>query len=140
MKNALQAAVGMAGLLATAAVAQQPAETQCSAAATQATGYTPGTQTATGPDGSRVAGAAKGAAVGAVVGGAQGNQYENAPDALQDEHRENQAKSGAAAGMAVAGSRNRQDRRQGRRESASSEQAWQDSYNSCLQQQPSAPK
>ena len=107
-------------------------EAQCSTSATQATGYTPGTATTSGPDGGRVAGAAKGAAVGAAVGGAQGNQYENAPDAMQDKHREDQAKSGAAAGMAVAGSRNRQERR-GERKSADDQQAaWQSSYDACM--------
>jgi hypothetical protein len=115
-----------------AVLAQTTPEAQCSASATSATGYTPGTSTASGPDGSRVAGAAKGAAVGAAVGGAQGNQYENAPDAMQDQHRENQAKSGAAAGMAVAGSRNRQERRGERRTADDQQAAWQSSYDACM--------
>ena len=104
----------------------------CNTAATQATGYTPGTSSSSGPDGSRVAGAAKGAAAGAVVGGAQGNRYDNAPDGLQDQHRENQAKSGAAAGMVVAGSRNRRDRRDERRTDADQQGAWQASYDACM--------
>lgn len=110
----------------------QTAEANCSASATTATGYTPGQSSSSGPDGDRLAGAAKGAAAGAVVGGAQGNQYDNAPDAMQDKHREDQAKSGAAAGMAVAGSRNRQERR-GERKSADDQQAaWQSSYDACM--------
>ncbi|MCJ8159114.1 hypothetical protein [Sphingomonas sp. LaA6.9] len=116
------------------AAAQEPsttADAQCRTTATQATGYTPSATTAPGPDGSRVAGAAKGAAAGAVVGGVQGNRYDNAPDALQDEHRENQAKSGAAAGVVVAGSRNRQERR-GERKTADKQTAWQSSYDACM--------
>ena len=58
---------------------------------------------------------------------------DNAPDALGDANREDKAKSGAAVGMAAAGSRNRQDRRQDRQ----GEDAWQKSYDACLQ---SAPK
>jgi hypothetical protein len=119
-------------IIAAPAVAQAPADGQCSTAATQATGYTPGQSSSSGPDGDRLAGAAKGAAAGAVVGGAQGNQYENAPDAVQDKHRENQAKSGAAAGMAVAGSRNRQERRGERRSADDQQAAWQSSYDACM--------
>jgi hypothetical protein len=114
------------------AVNAQATDAQCSASATQATGYTPGQSTSSGPDGDRLAGAAKGAAAGAVVGGAQGNQYDNAPDAMQDKHRENQAKSGAAAGMAVAGSRNRQERRGERRSADEQKAAWQNSYDACM--------
>ena len=104
----------------------------CSSSATTATGYTPGQSSTSGPDGDRLAGAAKGAAAGAVVGGAQGNQYDNAPDAMQDKHRENQAKSGAAAGVAVAGSRNRQERRGERRTADDQQAAWQTSYDACM--------
>jgi hypothetical protein len=119
-------------MVAVPAVAQEPSDAQCSTSATQATGYTPGAPTTSGPDGDRLAGAAKGAAVGAAVGGAQGNQYENAPDAMQDKHREDQAKSGAAAGMAVAGSRNRQERRGERRSADDQKAAWQSSYDACM--------
>ena len=115
-----------------AAVHAQSTDSQCSASATQATGYTPGQSSLSGPDGDRLAGAAKGAAAGAVVGGAQGNQYDNAPDAMQDQHRQNQAKSGAAAGMAVAGSRNRQERRGERRSADEQKAAWQSSYDACV--------
>lgn len=132
MRISLAAAtLGTLSVMAVPAIAQQTPEVQCSTAATQATGYTPGTSS--GPDDSRVAGAARGAAAGAVVGGVQNNQYDNAPDALGDANREDKAKSGAAVGMAAAGSRNRQDRRQDRQ----SEDAWQKSYDACMQ---SAPK
>jgi hypothetical protein len=107
-------------------------DAQCRASATQATGYTPGSSTPSGPDGDRLAGAARGAAAGAAVGGAQSNQYGNAPDALQDQHRENQAKSGAKAGMAVAGSRSRQERRGERRSASDNEAAWKASYDACM--------
>jgi hypothetical protein len=125
--------LAIASLVAVPAAAQQPLDAQCSATATQATGYTPGTTT--GPDGSRMRGAAAGAAAGATVGAVQNNRYDNAPDAMKDEHRQDQARTGAAAGMVAGGSRHRQDRRQNRR----SEDAWQQSYNACLQQQGSAP-
>lgn len=135
MKYPIPSLVVILSVIALPALAQAPsstADSQCRTSATQATGYTPGAETTSGPDGGRVAGAAKGAAVGAAVGGAQGNQYENAPDAMQDKHREDQAKSGAAAGMAVAGSRNRQERR-GERKSADDQQAaWQSSYDACM--------
>ena len=130
MKLALMTLWVAGSATAIPASAQQPLDAQCSAVATETTGYTPGT--ATGPDGSRVRGAARGAAAGAAVGAAQGNQYDSAPEGMKDAHRENQAKSGAAAGMAVAGSRNRQDRRQGRR----AEDDWQKSYDACLAQKP----
>jgi hypothetical protein len=117
---------------AIATQAQTADDATCRSSATQSTGYTPGQATTSGPDGSRVAGAAKGAAVGAVVGGVQNNQYDNAPDALKDEHRGNQAQSGAAAGVVVAGSRNRRERRDERRTTGDQEAAWQTSYNACM--------
>ena len=132
MKCPIASLVLTLSIVAVPAAAQAPADEQCRTSATQATGYTPGTTSTSGPDGSRVAGAAKGAAVGAAVGGVQGNQYDKAPDAVQDEHRENQAKSGAAAGMAVAGSRNRQERRGERRSAADQQAAWQSSYDACM--------
>jgi hypothetical protein len=96
MRFSLAAAtLGTLSVMAVPAIAQQTPEAQCSTAATQATGYTPGTSS--GPDGSRVAGAARGAAAGAVVGGVQNNQYDNAPDALGDANREDKAKSGPAS-------------------------------------------
>jgi hypothetical protein len=127
-----QLVVILSAVAVPAMVHAQPTDAQCSASATQATGYTPGQSSTSGPDGDRLAGAAKGAAAGAVVGGAQGNQYGNAPDAVQDKHRENQAKSGAAAGMAVAGSRNRQERRGERRSADDQKAAWQSSYDTCM--------
>jgi hypothetical protein len=133
MKHPLRNLLAIASMIAVPALAQQPLDTQCSASATQATGYTPGTQTA--PNGSRMRGAAAGAAAGATVGAVQNNQYDNAPQAMKDEHRHDQARAGAAAGMVAGGSRHRQDRRQNRR----SEDAWQQSYNACLQQRGSAP-
>src|SRR5580765_4765407 len=60
MKHALTSLFAIAGAAAIPAGAQQPVDADCSAAATQATGYTPGADS--GPDGSRVSGAAKGAA------------------------------------------------------------------------------
>lgn len=120
---------GCRGRVRFSLAAQQPLDADCSAAATQATGYTPGADT--GPQaGGRVSGAAKGAAAGAAVGAVQGNQYDNASGRVQDANQENKAKNGAAAGMAVAGSRNRQDRRQGRQD----QDAWQKSYDGCVAQ------
>src|SRR6188508_1995768 len=120
------------GVISLSTSAQAADDAQCRAAATQATGFTPGSSAPSGPDGDRLAGAAKGAAAGAVVGGAQANQYGNASDAAQDKHRDNQAKSGAAAGVAVAGSRNRRDRRDERRSAADNEAAWKSSYDACM--------
>jgi len=130
MKHALGSLSAIAIAIGVPAVAQETPEAQCSAAATQATGYTPGADQ--GPDGSRAKGAARGAAAGAAAGAVQNNQYDNSPDALKDANREDKAKSGAAAGVAVAGSRNRQDRREGRR----AEDDWQKSYDACLAQHP----
>ena len=140
MKRLSRNLVLIAGLLAVPAAALQPSDADCRAQATQATGYSP--ENAPPPPqgavpGARVAGAARGAAAGAVVGGVQNERYDNAPDRVQDEHRENQARSGAAAGVAVAGSRNRQARRGARRAEASmadQQAAWNNSYNSCMQQ------
>lgn len=120
------------GVISLSTSAQAADDAQCRATATQATGYTPGSSSPSGPDGDRLAGAAKGAAAGAVVGGAQANQYGNAPNAVQDQHRNNQAKTGAAAGMAVAGSRNRRERRDERRSAADNEAAWKASYDACM--------
>jgi len=121
----------IAGAIALPAAAQDPIDSQCSASATQATGYTPGSSSGAQP-GARVAGAARGAAAGATVGAVQGNQHDNAPAGMKDAHQENQAKSGAAAGMAVAGSRNRQARRSDR----NSGDAWQISYDTCMAAKP----
>lgn len=136
MKLALGSLLAIAPVIAFPVAAQQPLDADCSATATQATGYTPGADT--GPQAAgRVRGAAKGAAAGAAVGAVQGDQYDNASGRMKDANQENKAKSGAAAGMAVAGSRNRQDRREGRRD----QDAWQKSYDSCVAQKgPAAPK
>lgn len=128
MKYAFGSVLVFASAFAFPALAAGTPEAQCSAAATQATGYTPGTSS--GPDGDRLRGAARGAAAGAAVGAVQNNRYDNAPDSLKGANREDKARSGAAAGMAAAGSRNRQNRRQDRR----SEDAWQKSYDACLAQ------
>ena len=133
MKQSFGYILVMAGVMATPAIAQQPIDAQCSASATQATGYTPGADS--GPSGNRVRGAALGAAAGATVGAVQNNRYPNAPDAMKDQHRHNQASAGAAAGVVAGGSRNRQDRRQDRQK----EDAWQQSYNACMQQQGASP-
>lgn len=132
MKSSLKVAVAFLGTIAFASPALAADDAQCRAEATGATGYTPGSATPSGPDGDRLAGAAKGAAAGAVVGGAQANQYGNASDAVQDKHRNNQAKSGAAAGVAVAGSRNRRERRDERRSAADNEAAWKTAYDACM--------
>ena len=132
MKPTLQACMLLVGVLGVSASSQAADDAQCRAEATTATGYTPGSSAPSGPDGDRLAGAAKGAAAGAVVGGAQANQYGNASDAAQDKHRNNQAKSGAAAGVAVAGSRNRRDRRDERRSAAENEAAWKTAYDACM--------
>ena len=119
------------GILAVPGTVHAQTDPTCSSQATAATGYTPGQPTTSGPDGDRVAGAAKGAAAGAVVGEVQGDNSRGT-DNMKDEHRENQAKSGAAAGMAVAGSRNRQERRGERRTSEDQQAAWQSSYDACV--------
>lgn len=130
--QSLRATLLLVGIISLSTSAQAADDAQCRATATQATGYTPGSSSPSGPDGDRLAGAAKGAAAGAVVGGAQANQHGNAPDAMQDQHRNNQAKNGAAAGMAVAGSRDRRDRRDERRSTADNEAAWKSSYDTCM--------
>jgi hypothetical protein len=119
------------GVLAVPAAVQAQTDPACSSQATAATGYTPGQPATSGPDGDRVAGAAKGAAAGAVVGEVQGDNSRGT-DNMKDQHRENQAKSGAAAGMAVAGSRNRQERRDERSTSADQQAAWQSNYDACV--------
>jgi hypothetical protein len=134
MSYLIRSFVVVTSVIAVSAGAQPANDSQCRAAATQATGYTPGAPPPPVVNGGRVAGAARGAAAGAVVGEAQNNnRYDRAPEAMQDQHRQNQARSGAAAGVAVAGSRNRQDRRSARRTSASQESAWQSQYNACMQ-------
>ena len=132
MNYSIRTVVIMMSVLAVPATALAADDAQCRAAASQATGYTPGAPPQPVADGDRVRGAARGAAAGAVVGGAQANQYDRAPDALQDQHRQNQARSGAAAGVAVAGSRNRQERRSNRRSSGQQQAAWQSSYDACM--------
>jgi hypothetical protein len=133
MKYALGTLLVIGAAMAVPSTAQTASDTECSAAATTATGYTPGTET--GPDGSRVAGAAKGAAAGPVVGGVQNNQHATGSGALKDANQENKAKNGGVAGMAVAGSRNRQDRRENR----GNEDAWKKSYDSCVAQKGANP-
>jgi hypothetical protein len=129
MKHSYGILLVVAGAFAFPLAAQQPVDADCSAAATQATRYTPGGDT--GPQGGgRVSGAAKGAAAGAAVGAVQGNQYDNASGRVKEANQEQKAKNGAAAGMAVAGSRNRQDRREGRQD----QEAWQKSYDACAAQ------
>jgi len=92
-------------------------------------GYTPGTDT--GPDGSRVAGAAKGAAAGAAFGAVQNNQYDNASGGLKDANWGGQGtfrRGGRHRGGGVAqpaGSPNRK-----------SEDASQQSYDARLAQKP----
>lgn len=120
-------------------------DAECKNAATQATGFVPGSAppaaaTPTGPSGQRLAGAARGAAAGAVVGEVQGNNSW-APEAVRDEHREDQAKTGAALGVMAGGSRTRQQRRQAMQaqQSATQQHAaaqtnWQSNYKSCLTQ------
>ena len=92
---------------------QQPLDAQCSSAATQATGYLPGTATPTPPPGQRVRGAAAGATIGAIGG---------------------DAGKGAAAGVVAGGVAKRHQRREAARDTQSKSAAWQNSYNACLQQ------
>lgn len=99
-------------------------QSQCQSAATQASGYVPGTPpppstAATGPTGNR----AKGAAMGAVAG-----------EAISDD-----AGKGAAAGVVAGGVANRSQRRQANREQQAATQtqqqqqaAWANSYKSCM--------
>jgi hypothetical protein len=117
--------------------------------ATQATGYIPPAPgaapapaaAAQGPQGQRLAGAARGAAAGAVVAEVQDNNYPNAPGAAKDEYRENQVQTGAAVGMVAGGSRKRQDRRQAAAQqqqaqaaAAGKQQAWGQAYQGCMAQ------
>jgi hypothetical protein len=132
MKLSTRTALVLTAAMAIPASAQAADDAACRASATTATGYTPGASTPSGPDGDRLAGAAKGAAAGAVVGGAQNNQYDNASGALKDANQEAKAKNGAKVGMAVAGSRNRRDRRDERRSAADNEAAWKANYDACM--------
>ena len=61
------------GILAVPGTVHAQTDPTCSSQATAATGYTPGQPTTSGPDGDRVAAAARGAAAGAVVGEVQGD-------------------------------------------------------------------
>ena len=100
-------------LAGAAAIAQQPVDSQCSAAATQATGYVPGTSVPPPAGGQRV----RGAAAGAVVGGTAGD-----------------AGKGAAAGVVAGGVAKRSQRRRAARTTQAMSTAWQNSYNACMQQ------
>ncbi|MFZ4690559.1 MAG: hypothetical protein ACOYLS_15090 [Polymorphobacter sp.] len=118
---------------------------QCQNAASQATGYVPGTapaapaQTAP-PVGGRAKGAAKGAAAGAVVGAVDANNHPYAPESVKDDRVGDAAGAGAAAGAVAGGMNQRQDRRKGKaqqQQAASAQQqkatAWQNNYAGCLQ-------
>jgi hypothetical protein len=145
-----QAAVTSAGTVPatpTSVVERQALdEAECKNLASQATGFIPGTSPAVtaapqGPQGQRVAGAARGAAAGAIVGEMQGNNYPNAPGSLQEQHREDQAATGAALGVVAGGSKARQSRRQSaeqqQKEQADAQaksQAWDSQYRGCMTQ------
>ena len=91
MNYALATILAICAAIAAPSAAQTVPDPDCSASATQATGYTPGSET--GPDGSRVAGAARGAAAGAAVGAVQNNQYATGSGALKDANREDKART-----------------------------------------------
>jgi hypothetical protein len=104
-----------AATIALPATAQQQVDSQCANAATQATGYVPGTASTEPPPGQRVRGAAGGAAIGAIAG---------------------DAGKGAAAGVVAGGVAKRSQRRQNRRADDAKSTAWQNSYQACLAQRP----
>jgi len=115
---------------------------QCQNAASQATGYVPGTTTAPppvdkSPKGGRAKGAAKGAAGGAIVG-AVNDPYPNLPN---NNNVGSAAGAGAAAGAVAGGMNQRQDRRKSTAEQKKAAEAqgqkataWQNNYAGCLQQ------
>jgi len=130
MKYALGSLFVVAGGIGGPNGSTEPLDATCSASATQATGYTPGTDT--GPDASRVAGAAKRAAAGAAFGAVQNNQYDNASGGLKDANRGGQ-------GTFRRGGRHRGGggaQPAGRRQNRKSEDASQLSYDARLAQKP----
>ena len=145
-----QAAVSSAGTTAASPppVTERQAldEAECKNLASQATGFVPGTAPPVaaapqGPQGQRIAGAARGVTAGAIVGEMQGNNYPNAPGALQEQHRNDQAATGAALGVVAGGSRARQSRRQSAQQQQKAQadaqakaQAWDSQYRGCLTQ------
>jgi hypothetical protein len=118
MKILMIGLAGTAAAISLPVAAQQQVDSQCANAATQATGYVPGTASTEPPPGQRISGAAGGAAIGAIAG---------------------DAGKGAAAGVVAGGVAKRSQRRQNRRADESKNTAWQNSYHACLAQKSSQP-
>jgi len=98
-------------------------QTECANWATQQTGYNPAyaSSVQTGPDGSRVRGAAGGAAVGAVVGGISGGSAGKG------------AAAGAAAVVSIGGMRKRQKQRQQQDYQNQMQATYTRALTTCLQ-------
>lgn len=97
---------------------------ECAAWATQQTGYNPAyasSSVPTGPDGSRLRGAARGAAVGAVVG------------EIANDDAGRGAAAGAAGGAMIGGMRKRQARRQQQDYQNQSQANYDRAATTCLQ-------
>ena len=97
---------------------------ECATWATQQTGYNPAyasSSVQTGPDGSRVRGAARGAAVGAVVG------------EIANDTAGKGAASGAAAGVMIGGMRKRQRQRQQQEQQNQMQATYTRAITTCLQ-------
>lgn len=128
---------GVSALTITPMQGQTPEQTQkdqadCTSIAQQTAGAQ--TQPAA-PKGGRARGAAVGAMAGAAHAEAQGRQHEaygNVNEDIKQEYRQNDAKSAAAAGVVVGGAKQRRDRREASEQSATSSQAFDQAYSSCL--------
>ena len=97
---------------------------ECAAWATQQTGYNPAyasSSVATGPDGSRLRGAARGAAVGAVVG------------EIANDDAGRGAAAGAAGGAMIGGMRKRQAQRQQQEMQNQTQANYTRAATTCLQ-------
>ncbi|MGZ8159289.1 MAG: hypothetical protein ACXWT1_17190 [Methylobacter sp.] len=108
-------------------------QAECNSMAQQSAGSQ--TSSTTPPSGGRLKGAAVGAAAGAVSGEVQGQQHEaygKMNEDVQQEYRQNQAKSAAAAGVVIGGAKQRQGRRAASQQSATSSQAVDQAFGSCM--------
>jgi len=128
---------GVSALTVTPMQGQTPDQIQkdqadCTSIAQQSSGSQ--TQPAA-PTGGRAKGAAAGAMAGAAKAEAQGRQhgaYGNVNDDIKQEYRQNEAKSAAAAGVVVGGTKQRHDRREASQQSATSSQAFDQAFGSCM--------
>lgn len=129
---------GVSALTITPMQGQTPEQIQrdqadCTSIAQQSAGSQ--TQSATPPTGGRARGAAVGAMAGAAkaeVKGGQHGAYDNVNEDVKQQYRQNEAKSVAAAGTVVGGAKQRQQRREASQQGATSSQAVDQAYSSCL--------